>query len=281
MDSISSCCINFASFPPRSLEEGYANIRKVVSPAFAELAAALALNITLSVVFGPFILPDSALFLTAACKCCFGALAVAKVVQNCLPQSIKSHTVYFFALVEGFSRCVARLTLINTMAMPLTHLIHEAGHAGAALLCYLQAEPSITIKLYEGMTNYNISYGLTAFGKRLGEHESMLFVTAAGLAAPVLAAAGELSLSHLIENHYPLISEIISHHAASQYLNLFLYGYKSLNMNKMMLENDFIRLWTMGDIHPYIPMALICAVPLYELASRYRKPNANATPTKM
>lgn len=255
----------FSSFQTPKIS--YEKINLVVFSALAELSAALALNLTATTVLGIFMLPASAHFMTAACGLAgvvLGALLVVKIWQTCFPgqctcQNVK---INFAVHIENFSRSLARLSIINTTTLKLSHYIHEFGHAGAALLCYLQADPVVLVKWYEGMTSYNISYGMTKFGEFLGEHQAMLFVTSAGLFTPVVFAMGEFAAAHLLHESYPHMSEILNYHGIGQILSLALYGYQALGASKSILKHDFIRLWVMGGIHPVIPLALIIGLPL-------------------
>jgi hypothetical protein len=259
----------------------FEKINSVAASALAELTAALALNLTINAAFGVFMLPHSAHFMTAVCGLAavgLGALLVVKIWQTCFPSQevCQKTTLNFSVQMEGISRSLARLSIINTATLKLSHYIHEFGHAGAALLCYLQADPAIVVKWYEGMTTYNISYGLTKFGEFLGEHQAMLFVTSAGLFTPVIFALGEFTAAHLIHDNHPLASEMLNCHGVSQILNLALYGFQALDASLSILKHDFIRLWVMGGIHPLIPLTLIVALPLCTwMAFKYRELGTN------
>jgi len=269
-------------------------IRSVAHSAITELAAALTLNIAFNVAFGYFMLPISAHLMTDLCKkalMAVGAMQIVKLWKACFPQTLnpnqetEKNPINFFTRIENGSRSLARLSIVNTATLKLSHYIHEFGHAGAALLCYLKADPDIIVRWYEGLTEYNISYGLTKFGEFLGEHYRLLFVTSAGLFTPVLCAMTEFAVAHHIHEKHPLISEMLNCHGISQILNLALYGYHAFIVPKSMLQNDFIFLWVMGDINPLIPISLIVAIPLCELIyfsgviNKYLKPKAKAMPT--
>jgi hypothetical protein len=266
-----SCLNSFnrSNFVPSLIME---KIRNVANSAFIELSAALILNLSFEVVFGFSILPRSSNLLSDLCAkalLCIVTLKAFKLWKACFSptkeEGVSQFPYSLFTFVETSCQKLARLSIVNTATLKLSHYTHELGHAAAAISCYIKADPSITVRWYEGLTEYNISYGLTSFGEFLGEHHALLFVTSAGLIAPVICAMSEFAIAHYIRKKNPLICQLLNYHGVSQILNLVLYGYQSLETSKMMLRNDFIFLWQMGDIHPLFPMSLMIAVPLCEL----------------
>jgi hypothetical protein len=253
-------------------EETCHRITKVVTSAFVELAGSLALNLTINAVFGYFFLPASASFLTVACAGALlivTAIAIAKIWQSCHPSperpprtpSVMERTT---STIEDLGRGVARLSFVNTTTIKLSHYIHEFGHYAAALATYVNADPEIIVRWYEGVTRYNISYGLTKFGQWLGEDNALLFVTGAGLLLPGICAMGEFAVAHFLHENHPVISEALNYHGLSQILNVGVYGLSAFFTSKLILKNDFILLWVVGEIHPVIPIMLIVGIPLCE-----------------
>ena len=238
--------------------------------ALVELGVALTVNLAFNFAVGFFFLPASANLLTvlaAASVLTVMAVAIIKIWRSCYPpdanpsqQSIDSMVHH----VNDAARGVARLSIVNTLTIKLTHYIHELGHAGAATLCYIGANPEIMVRWYEGSTEYITSHGLTKFGQYLGEFNALLFVTAAGLCTPVACAMTEFAVAHQIHESHPVISEILNYHGLSQLLNVGIYGLSAFYTSKMVLQNDYILLWVVGEIHPAIPIALIIGLPLCE-----------------
>jgi hypothetical protein len=273
--------INCPSFPtftipeflrPRTYlsQETCDRIQKVIHSAFVELAGSLALNLTINAVFGYFFLPASASFLTVACAGALiivTAIAVSKIWQSCHPScerpagtpSIIQRTT---TAIEDIGRGIARLSFVNTATIKISHYIHEFGHYAAALATYVHADPEMIVRWYEGVTRYNISYGLTKFGQWLGEDSARLFVTAAGLLLPGICALGEFVLAHFLHENHPVISGALNYHGLSQILNVGIYGLSAFFTSKLILKNDFIFLWVVGEIHPIIPIILIAGIPL-------------------
>jgi hypothetical protein len=180
---------------------------------------------------------------------------------------------------DAIAKGIAQLSIINTLLLKPSNLIHECGHAIAAMTCFVKASPKIVVKWATGMTEYYSSYGLTKFGGFLGEETAKLFVTAAGLFAPALFALGEFGLAHGLHESHPWISDALNYHGLSQLFNLGLYGISAFFSSNMALANDFMYLWYMGDIHPLIPMVLLVGIPLCAFAAfkylEYRKEAGN------
>lgn len=245
-------------------------ISAVASNVFVELAVALSVNLAFNAAMGFFILPASAHLMTTlavAATVTVLAVTVIKVWRSCYPPDTKPSQQNIDAVAqhtEDAAKGIARLSIVNTLTIKMTHYIHEFGHAGAAMLCYVGANPEIIVRWYEGSTEYVTSHGLTKFGEYLGEFNALLFVTAAGLCTPVVCAMTEFAVAHQIHENHPVISEILNYHGLSQLINVGIYGLSAFFTSKMILQNDFILLWVVGEIHPLIPIALIIGLPLCE-----------------
>ena len=245
-------------------------ISAVTRNVFVELAVALAVNLSFNAAMGFFFLPASAHLLTilaVGAAVTVIAFTIIKIWRSCYPQEAETSCQNFAAIsnnTDDAARGIARLSIVNTLTIKMTHYIHEFGHAGAAMLCYVGANPEIVVRWYEGSTEYITSHGLTKFGEYLGEFNALLFVTAAGLCTPVLCAMTEFAVAHQIHENHPIISEILNYHGLSQLLNVGIYGLSAFFTSKMILQNDFILLWVVGEIHPLIPIALIIGLPLCE-----------------
>lgn len=138
----------------------YDKIRSVAASALTELGAALTLNIAFNIAFGAIMLPPSTHLMTVVCGLAVIGVAAFKVIQAC-----KGH---FGVQLEEGARSLARFSVVNTGLMKISLYMHELGHAAAAMLCFVQADPKIIIRGFEGMTEYNISYGLTSIGEWFG-----------------------------------------------------------------------------------------------------------------
>ncbi len=244
-------------------------ISRVANHVFIHLGTALAINLAFDFAFGVLALPFSVHVLTIACATSLviviaikiGKLAYAHFNQkalNPLPSPLEQFTSWSDSIAKG----LAHLSIVNTLLLKPSILIHECGHALAAMTCFVKASPTVVVKWATGLTEYNISYGLTRFGGFLGEEAAKLFVTAAGLFTPALFALGEFGLAHGLHESYPWVSDVLNYHGLSQLLNLGLYGISAFFSSQMALAHDFIYLWVIGGLHPAIPIAILVAIPL-------------------
>lgn len=232
------------------------NIKMIAQKALLNLAVSLAANVAFITVFGIYA-PEIVMLLSSVLAAAFVAIAIQKIWTRFI--SGTSSPTW-----EICGCKIARLNLVNLMTMKLNRFIHELGHAGAALATYVKAQPEIIATIRNGSTSYYISFGLTRFGKFLGEQNAALFVTAMGLASPVLCAMAEFAISYNIYHDHPFLGDILTMNGLCQLLEGLIYGMSAFLSSKNDLEHDFINLWMTGDIHPWMPMALIIALPLAE-----------------
>jgi hypothetical protein len=235
-------------------------VQAIASNTFVQIAASLALNLAFGFLVGAPLLPISVHLLTIACKVTLAALhPLLEIWQACRsPQSGNP--------LKSASKSLAHTSIINTVTLKISNYIHELGHAAAAVACYIRADPTISVHWNEGLTVYNISYGLTKFGEFLGEENALLFSTAAGIFTPVICAMAEFAVAHHIKEGHPIISELLNAHGLSQLFNTALYGISAFVTSKLTMSHDFIFLWIVGGIHPLFPIGCILLLPLCEYA---------------
>lgn len=158
-------------------------------------------------------------------------------------------------LAQSFAQL--SLTAVVGLGYP-SLVIHEVGHYLASYALFKNPGTLMTILPFKGGdTNYAISWGLTGLGKLLGKTNCLHAVAAAGMASSMFVATLINGLSSLIQEQYPHCAEILQDFAFIQLLQEFIYGLHALLTSSQNLENDFIRLWRMGNIHPAIPLTLI------------------------
>lgn len=169
--------------------------------------------------------------------------------------------------LEGSSH-LAKISIANSIGLSgPQHVIHEyLGHATAAKLLFENPRVKVRIFPYRaGSTTYTISR-LTKLGALLGKEKAVLFVTAAGIMASTTFALFEFALANGIKDRFPTISEWLNYHGIVQIFNEVVYGLTGYLATRTDLTHDFIRLWTMGEVHPLIPIGLMIALPLLEVA---------------
>ncbi len=243
-------------------------ISYVADHVFVQLGVALAVNLAFDFAFGILILPISAHLLTLACAASLVVVIAIKIskyiYEHCWNNSTDSPAVDSFPskLPDAIGKGVAQFSLVNTLMLKASTFIHECGHAAAAVTCFVKASPKIIVHWASGLTEYNISYGLTRFGSLLGEEMARVFVTAAGLVAPALFALAEFCVAFGLHQNLPWLSDVLNYHGLSQLLNLGLYGISALASSKMALAHDFIYMWTFAEIHPLVLTTLLVGIPL-------------------
>lgn len=270
--SSSYCLQAINSLPPVQWFSKPGSIEKIqilAKRALGQLALSFAVNVTFCAVFGSFFVPPSMTVLTLAIGAMLSLTLVGGAIQTIWHRTHPSQATHSPSFAVGWEKLgghLARLSLVNTLTLKLNRMIHELGHASAALLTFMKANPQIIANTRSGSTTYNISYGLTRFGKLLGEHRALLFTTAAGLAAPLLLAMGEFAIAHHLSERHLLIRDFLNYHALSQLLDLIIYcSILALSSSKDLLIHDSILLWQVGGIHPLVTLSVILALPITEL----------------
>ncbi len=233
-------------------------VSKVVSIALEvmlRLGHAFAVNMAFRWAFTIFFVPKrtvfSSLLLTSA------TLYLVSRIAECYFKPSK---------IKAMEQASTQAILVNTIALPFNTYVHEWGHKAAALSTFINSAPKILFKWGEGKTTYAISYGLTPFGTFLGKQNALLFITAAGLYAPTIGTISSFALSHILVNSHPLFSNILTDIGFSQLGQILAYGLPTLMQKGVSwdLENDFIKLWHVGGVHPLVMMACLLAIPVTE-----------------
>ncbi len=258
-----------SAFSQVASKDTFEKISRIAHNVFLHLSVSLAINIAFDAAFGVLVLPLSAHVLTICCAAALAVVIALKVGKwaydhfHVQPQKAATPAKHLpTEVVEDVSKGLSHFSIVHTLTLKLSTYIHEAGHALAAMACFVNSSPKIVVKWASGLTEYTISYGLTRFGSWLGEHASRIFVTAAGLIVPSLFALGEFAVAYSLRDKLPALSEGLNYHGLSQLMNTALYGISTFTTSKMVLAHDFVYLWHIGEIHPAIALALLVGVPL-------------------
>lgn len=161
---------------------------------------------------------------------------------------------------------LGKLSVINVLGLAgPAYLIHESGHALAALSTLKRAAPAIHVTPFKGgMTRFQSQGGLTALGKVFGLPGTLLGITAAGIAASTLFALMEFAIAYFTEESHPSVSQFLRSQGVCQILNEVCYGLSWYTSSSYNFSHDFVRLNVLGGIHPLIPVALMILAPLVE-----------------
>ena len=145
--------------------------------------------------------------------------------------------------------------------------IHESGHAVMALSCFKKANPHISMNPFGGgSTSYIIGHGLTDFGKIFGKDGARALCAAAGMMSSTLCALFEFGLAYQLKESNPALAECLTINGCMQIVQEVAYGITTFFVSHKDLGHDFIAMWKFGGIHPLIPIAMMVALPLFELA---------------
>lgn len=158
----------------------------------------------------------------------------------------------------------------------ISTLIHECGHAALASLIYRGASPRIQIMPFQGgLTSFNLSYGLTPFGRFIGNNLANTLISAGGFIASCLfaQAAKTVTSQTLLPMKW---RERIEASAISQLFFEFVYGMKALLSQRHRIENDFTRLWVFEGLHPLIPIAITVVIAAQVILSKKDQPITEA-----
>jgi hypothetical protein len=254
----------------------------VLEKCCSSLVAELGIQFALKYAFSAFLISQFTTVTTIA-SLAVTILVVIQATKKYFPEICKPHPLLQEALKTVF---------VSALVLKLNIYIHEYGHVLAALLCFINANPVVTAAFDSAETYYVTSYGLTLFGQLLGEHNAILFVTTAGLVAPVVVTIAEFAIAQLLKGNYPKFSELnalisrrnytqigkevfkgvkaftseyLTLHGMTQLAKGTFYCINTFDSNNPQLADDYYRLWKVGNIHPLVTLAALTIIPLTQL----------------
>lgn len=162
----------------------------------------------------------------------------------------------------------ALLTGLNTQ-----FLIHETGHALAALSIYKKPRPQIYVRPFiGGLTDYcKTSLGL--FGKKMGPVAATCFVLISGPVATLLISSAILTIGLGIKEKYPHFSKYLIAWGVLDFLNHAHYAYSALSTDSFNLAHDFVHLSIFG-LDPVVATIAILAIPVILYTAQTAKKRA-------
>ena len=181
--------------------------------AFVELAASFAFNYSLITFMArPIFIPDAIRHLLAG-------LAIQggwNLYNYCMPTPLDTQP----------GEQAARLSAAYFVGQAGPQIaIHECGHAFAALCCFKNAHPEISIMPFKGgLTTYAISYGKTALGNWLGKKVALLTIAASGIIATTAVALLAFAIADLLKKKYPTFAAWLNYQGAAHILSDVFYG---------------------------------------------------------
>lgn len=230
--------------------------------ALGMLAASLAVNCAImSFVAAPLTM----LLITAALTGLVGELlcqVFAYAAERIGWLSVHSQEEGLNSRTLSQSWFVSEFSLMNAVGQAgVSPLVHESGHALAALACYKDANPIITIFPFLGGRTCTVQSCLSGFGELIGAGASASLVGAGGIIAATLAAMAALAGAHRLADSHPTISRALELFAYIQILDHVVYGLKALGEPAGLCHNDFTHLYLLTGIHPLVAVAIIILLP--------------------
>lgn len=180
------------------------------------------------------------------------------------------------------SKIVACLNYLNPITFAAIDistrdcLVHEGGHALAAMAIYKNANPKIEVfPFIGGVTSYSGRH-LSRLGEFLGKNYSNAIVSGAGAGASILVASAYIGLAHRFQETHPEFTRYCKCTAIASIVQHVVYALSALAQTGQS-GHDFLSLWAVG-IHPIASAAVIVAVPLivktgFFIADQLRKTN--------
>lgn len=166
-----------------------------------------------------------------------------------------------------YERWLAGLGIVHAVGLAgLNSLVHEWGHCAAAKWCYWRSSPEITLQPFKGgSTSYTDSYGLTPFGELLGDDRAAMLCSAGGVVASTATAMGELALARHLDDSDPTAARCLRWHAISLLAADILYGLSAFSTHADDVGHDFIALWKVHNVHPYVILTAMVALPSLQI----------------
>lgn len=247
---------------------------KIIKPILAESAHAIVLNLgVLAFLATPISIP----LLTVSVVTSLG-LSCLSAWRDCARRqtAISKKTENLLTATHILSRA----SIVDTLGLSKPNiLIHEGGHFLAAKALFKGSNPKIWVKPYQGGgTSYTASNRLTFLGKIFGKGGSKMVVAGAGLAASTLFICSELAVAHKIRKTHPKLSQYMNLHAICHLFHEVIYGLTAFFASKKDLGHDLVHLWTIGKIHPAIPISLLITLPLIEMLALRHMAKSHVVP---
>lgn len=140
-------------------------------------------------------------------------------------------------------------------------LVHEAGHALAAMACYKNANPRVVILPPDGgYTEYQAG-PLTRFGEKIGSKASNVLVSGAGAGLALICSASQIFASHKLQKSHPALSKYLFFTALFSIFQHITYALTALVTSPEHVSHDFVALW-LGGIHPIAAVMFMIVVPI-------------------
>lgn len=140
-------------------------------------------------------------------------------------------------------------------------LLHESGHAFAAILSYSKLKPTITVSPFIGGATQFLKSALSPFGKKLGSSNVTCLIVASGPLATLICSSFILVIGLEVLKTHSQLGKYLMSWSLLDFLCHAHYAYTALGAEHSHLGHDFLRLSIFG-LHPVTAMVGIIAIPI-------------------
>lgn len=239
-------------------------VNKVALNSLKELAAMAALSVVTSV----FVLSPLSIGVMVGVGVAFWILTTAAKVAQAVfcyllaTKNFDQKTVFHLQVLQRGLNWFSPIEFAAFHALTSAVVIHECGHAFAALVWLERSHPVIEVSpiFGGGRTSFSMNQ-LSVIGKLFGWHRTEAIISAAGALTTLAFAVSALVGAHFIKKSQPTLSRYLFAAASMSVASEAAYALHALGQKAENKSHDFIFLWTKG-IHPLAAFICLIAVPL-------------------
>lgn len=235
-------------------------VKKIAISCLKELAISLALGVVVA-MFVPFAggitLMVSAALVQVAVSAFFhglGAYASNKIAEG-------GTNLKHFERILSVCEWITGVNFAIFTGFNAQTLIHESGHAMAALSVYKRARPAIEVYPFLGGITQFYKTSLTAFGKKLGPVAATCLIIASGPGFTLLISSVLFAIGLALKEKYPQFGKYLIAWGIIDFLNHAHYAYSALHADPSNLSHDFVHLAIFG-LNPVTAAIGILAIPV-------------------
>ncbi|OGN55891.1 MAG: hypothetical protein A3D96_00395 [Chlamydiae bacterium RIFCSPHIGHO2_12_FULL_44_59] len=146
-------------------------------------------------------------------------------------------------------------------AFDFQNLIHETGHAAAALMLYQNPRPWIDIMPLFGGNTELYKNGLSKVGKALGPVATTFFTVAGGPGLAIAVSSTLFAIGMAARQSHPMTSKYLLTSSMVDFLHHIYYAHSAMNAEQWNLQHDFVHLSVFG-VPPIAVMIGIVSIPI-------------------
>ncbi len=235
-------------------------VKKIAISCLKELAVSLAIGVVVALfvpLAGGIALMVSAALVQVVVSAFFhglGAYASQKIADG-------GPNLKHFERILSVCEWVTGVNFALFTGFNAQTLIHESGHAMAALSIYKRPRPAIEVYPFLGGITQFYKTSMTPFGKKLGPVAATCFIVASGPGFTLLISSILFAIGLAIKEKYPQFGKYLIAWGIIDFLNHAHYAYSALHANPSNLAHDFVHLAIFG-LNPITAVIGILAIPV-------------------